>query len=78
MDTTLNRMQTYWPESREFIKKNWPQFTDVELDRINGNYDCFLTYLKEFYNGFPLLEAKARQLLQEFHNELDERLFQKK
>jgi len=74
---TNNRMQTYWPETKEFIRKNWPEMTAVELERINGNYDKFLFYLKEYYNNFPLNEAIALTKLQKFYNELDEKRFQK-
>lgn len=77
MPHTPNRMETYWPEAREFIKKTWPRFTDVELDRINGNFDRFLFYLREFYNNFPLQEAIARQKLQRLFNALDKKQFQK-
>lgn len=68
---TPNRLETCWKEARPFIKKTWPRFTDVELDRINGNFDKFLFYLNEFYNNFPLTEALARDTLQKFLNEIE-------
>lgn len=65
-------MQTYWTDSQTFIKANWPKFTDVELTRINGNYDSFLKYLNDLYGNFPLTEAIAREKLYKFYNTLDE------
>ena len=70
---TNNRMQTYWNETTTFIKTVWPQFTDVELGKINGSYDKFLVYLKEFYGNFPLNEAIARDRLKIFYNTLPEK-----
>lgn len=75
MPHTSNRMETFWPETREFIKKTWPKFTDVEINRINGDYDLFLKYLKEFYNNFPLMEAIALDKLQKFFNYQEEKNF---
>lgn len=71
MSFTTQRMQTHWPKTREFIKKTWPKFTNVELDRINGNYDLFFKYYNEFYNDFPKGEAKVRDLFKRFYNSLD-------
>jgi len=70
-------MQTYWPQTQQFIKSTWPKFTDVELKHIDGNFDVFLKYLKEYYNNFPLTEAIARQKLQRFFNKLDDEQFKK-
>ena len=74
---TDNRIQTYWTETKDFIKKTWPKFTDVELGHINANYDKFLEYLKEFYGNFPLNEAIARDKMRLFFNKLDEASFNK-
>lgn len=70
---TNNRMQRHWTEVREFIKENWEEITDVELDRIDGKYDQFLFYLKEFYGdvNFPKTEANARAKMSALFNELD-------
>lgn len=73
MPHTPNRMQTYWSETRAFIQENWPKITDVDLDRINGNFDNFLFYLKQYYNNFPLNEAIARGKLQKFFNAMDDK-----
>lgn len=75
---TDNRFETYWNQAKDFIRTEWPKFTDVELNRINGNYDLFLRYLKEFYNGFPLQEAIALGKLQKLFNALDDKLFTSK
>lgn len=75
---TDNRFETYWNQARDFIRNEWPQFTDVELNRVNGNYDLFLHYLKEFYHDFPLQEAVARGKLQKLFNTLDDKLFTSK
>ena len=68
---TNNRFETFWEPTKTFIKANWPKFTDVELSKINGDYDVFLKYLKDLYNNFPLEEAIARGKLQKFFNDLD-------
>ena len=73
MEHTNNRMQKYWPETREVIKKTWSKFTDVELGRINGNFDKFLEYLLEYYGGFPMTEAIARSKLNTFFNDMDQK-----
>ncbi|OVE81701.1 hypothetical protein BVY03_02900 [bacterium K02(2017)] len=65
-------MKNYWAESEAFIKENWPKFTAVEIKRINGNYDTFLKYLKEYYGNFPLTEAIARDKLNKFYLNLSE------
>lgn len=70
---TNNRMQRHWKEVGDFIGQNWPKFTAVELKRINGDFDVFLTYLKEYYGNFPQTEAVARGKLQAFFNEMDAR-----
>jgi hypothetical protein len=75
---TPNRLETYWDESKIFIKQNWPKFTDVEFKHINGNFDEFLRQLKLLYNNFPMEEAVARQKLQFFFNRMEERQFAKK
>jgi len=69
---TNNRMQRHWQETKSFIKENWPKFSDVDLTRINGDFDKFSFYLKEFYNKFPLNEALARDKLRHFHDKMDE------
>lgn len=69
--TTPNRLETHWNEVKKFIKNEWPDLSDTALQRINGNYDLFLKYLKEAYDNFPLEEAKARDKLQRFLNKLD-------
>lgn len=70
---TNNRMQKHWDETSAFIVSSWPKFTDVELDRINGDFDTFLKYLWEYYGGFPQTEALARAKLNRFFNEMDEK-----
>jgi len=69
--STPKRMQTYWDQVKPFIKKEWPRFSDSSLRTINGDYDRFLKYLKQIYNNFPLEEAKARDKLQKFFNQLE-------
>lgn len=69
---TNNRMQRHWEETKTFIKETWPKFTDVELNRISGDWDKFSFYLKEFYDRFPLGEAIARDKMQCFHDRMDE------
>lgn len=73
MPHTNNRMQKHWAETRGFIKKTWPKFTEVDLNRINGDFDRFLDCLLEFYNGFPMTEALARAKLNSLFAELDEK-----
>lgn len=68
---TNNRMERHWEETKVFIRKTWPKFTEVELSRINGNYDKFMGYLREFYNDFPRSEALARDKMQYFLNAMD-------
>jgi hypothetical protein len=68
---TNNRMQRHWLEVKNFIKTQWPKITDVDLTKINGDFDKFLFYLQEYYNGFPLNEALARGKLQGFLNNMD-------
>lgn len=72
MDHTNNRLQKHWPKVKTFIHENWPKITDVELKRINGDFDTFAKYLNEFYNDFPRTEALARTALQKFLNRCDE------
>ncbi len=69
--STSNRLQTHWSEVKKYIKKEWPLLSDTAVGRIHGNYDVFLKYLKESYGNFPLEEAKARDKLQRFLNNLD-------
>lgn len=64
-------MQTYWNQTATFIKKEWPLFSETALQDINGDYTKFLGYLKDYYNDFPLGEAKARDRLQRFFNSLE-------
>ena len=71
MSFTNNRLQRHWREAKPFIKATWPKFTDVELSRINGDFDQFLFYLEEFYGDFPRTEAVARGKLQVFLNDMD-------
>lgn len=75
MSFTANRFQTFWPQAKDFIKQMWPKFTDVELGRIDGDYDTFLEYLSEFYNDFPKTEAIARDKLKKLFNYLGEQQF---
>lgn len=77
VEHTPNRMQEHWPEVKLFIKKTWPKFSEVELKRINGDFDRFLTTLREFYNDFPAREADAREKLNRLCNRLDEAQFKK-
>ena len=71
MSHTNNRMQRHWAETKTFIKATWPKITDVELNRINGDFDQLAVYLKEFYNDVPRTEAAARDKLQRFLNGMD-------
>lgn len=71
MNHTTNRMQKHWPKLRVFIQQTWPKFTDVELKRINGDFDVFAKYYNEYYGNFPQGEAQARDQLQKFSNQCD-------
>ncbi len=71
MDHTTNRLQKHWPKVRVFIQQTWPKMTDVELGRINGDFDVFAKYYNEYYGDFPRGEASARELLQKFTNHCD-------
>ena len=71
MQHTDNRLQTHWLKVSEFIAQNWPRITSTELKNIDGNYDKFLFYLKEHYQGFPMTEAVARDKILKFLNKLD-------
>ena len=75
---TTNRLQTHWEEAKPFIKETWPKIGDVELKRIKGDYDKFLHYLNEYYEGYPKTEASALNKMQRFLNAQDELQFQKK
>lgn len=72
--STNTRLQDHWPQMRAFIQENWPKMTNVELDRINGDYDVFIKYLKEYYGGFPLREAQALSKIQSYLNRLDNQI----
>ena len=71
MSHTNNRMQRHWEEVASYIKSEWSQIGDVELARINGDFDKFIFYLKEYYGNFPFNEALARGKLQKILNDLD-------
>lgn len=71
MEHTNNRLQKHWPKAKVFIRQKWPKITEVELKRINGDFDLFTKYFNEFYNDFPFGEAKARTDLQKFLNTCD-------
>lgn len=73
MDHTNNRFQKHWKETQDFIKKTWPKFSEVELKKIDGDYDRFFTYFNEIYDNFPLGESQARDKFQRFFNEMDEK-----
>lgn len=69
--STPNRMQEHWPAVKNFIRQEWPKLPESAYDRINGNYDLFLKYLRETYNNFPAEEARARSKIQSFLNTLE-------
>lgn len=78
MNHTNQRMQTYWAQTKDFIRENWTKFNETDLEQINGDYDKFFTRYNEYYNDFPAGEAKIRDLLKRFYNKLDDEPFQKK
>lgn len=51
MRTTPNRMQTVWDEVKRFLRQEWPQLTEVDLDEIDGEYDRLIRKIKEIYGG---------------------------
>lgn len=65
-------MQVHWGKVKEFIRREWPDISDTALEKINGDFDLFLKYLKEITNNFPLEEARALDKLQRFMNSLEE------
>ncbi|OGQ08991.1 MAG: hypothetical protein A3G32_09105 [Deltaproteobacteria bacterium RIFCSPLOWO2_12_FULL_40_28] len=69
--TTPNRMQDHWESVKKFIHHEWPLLSETTVEDINGDFDKFLEYLKEYYNNFPFEEAKARNKLQRFINSLE-------
>ncbi len=71
MEHTPNRLQKHWPKARVFIQQSWPKIGEVELRRINGDFDVFAKYLNEYYDDFPKTEAEARTRLQNFLNVCD-------
>lgn len=70
---TNNRMQKNWWDVRGYIAATWPKLNDTDLDRINGNFDRFLEYLREYYGGFPMTEAIARAKLNAVFNDLEQK-----
>lgn len=73
MKTTQNRIQTYWPEVKKLIQREWPLLTEVDLEEIDGEYDRLIRKVKELYNG-PIeimQEAPIRGKLQRFLNDLE-------
>lgn len=70
--STPNRFQTHWDQAQEFIRKEWPLFSETTIKDIDGDYDRFLGHLKEIYNDFPLNEALARSKLQGFFDQLED------
>ena len=71
--TTPNRMQRYWTPVRAYLKREWPKFTEVDLEDIDGEYDRLIHKVKELYAGPDEVtqEAAIKGKLQRFLNELE-------
>ena len=72
MKTIPNRMQRHWEETKQFLKREWPCLTDVDLDEIDGEYDRLIHKIHELYDGDEIqIEADIKGKIQRFLNLLE-------
>lgn len=46
-----NQFRGNWERFKGDLQKKWSQFTDVDLKKIDGDYDRFLNVTLEHYPG---------------------------
>ena len=62
---TRQILRQHWPQIRADCRAYWGKLTDLDLDRISGEFEAFVQALRERY-GFSALKAE---------DELDQFLF---
>jgi len=70
---TPNRMQQHWGVVQNFLRREWPKLSDVDLEEIDGEYDRLIHKVKELYGGGDeiQLEAGIKTKLQAYLNDLE-------
>lgn len=73
MKTTPNRMQRHWGEASLFLKREWPELTEVDLEEIDGEYDRLIRKVRELCGGGDeiQLEGAIKTKIQTYLNELE-------
>ncbi len=68
-----NRMQRHWSETRNFLQREWPRLTDVDLDEIDGEYDRLIHRIRQLYRAGDeiQIEGGIKTKIQRFLNGLD-------
>lgn len=66
-------MQKHWSAVQQFLRREWPRLSDVDLEEIDGEYDRLIHKLKVLYRGGAeiQMEAGIKGKVQEFLNELE-------
>ena len=57
--TSWEEMQGKWEQVRGLVKEQWGEFTDDDLDKIDGRRDQFVGKMRERY-GVAKEEAEQR------------------
>ena len=68
-----NRMQRHWENVQRFLKREWPELTDVDLEEIDGEYDRLIHKVKDLYGGGDEIQQEAviKGKIQRYLNELE-------
>lgn len=66
-------MQRHWNIVKDYLRREWPKLTDVDLEEIDGEYDRLIHKLKDLYRcGDEIqIEAEIKDKLQRYLNELE-------
>ncbi len=72
--STPNRMQKHWPAMADFLQREWPLLTQVDLEDIDGEYDRLIHKIRRIYGGGAeiQMEGKIKTKIQRKLNELED------
>lgn len=65
--TTKDILTTHWGAIRGNLREHWHSLTDLDIEKVAGNYDVLVSILEERYSfTHEMAELEVKRYLNEF------------